>query len=508
LAFAGISRSIYEAFRLPWLGDQRAEPQVKNETPAPPRDEPVRPVPLDVSEDDVRRDWQPRPAPSKPRSTPPPPARGPVAKKTDLQRMRDQLQVWREKGDLQDLSTWNKVLYGLVHSIDMSNVSLDRYTFERLFTDAQVKLAGTGSSRRQSFWVPKDDWVILGLDAFQTLSLEKSLTLSETEYYRRALATMLRRIAPEARAYADLRLGFTDDGERWDPAVACAEILLARAWLRGMTTPDMPMAEQFRAILSDEDGPDSDPQSRTSNWQSFLNKTHPHHKALRIALRDMLSLPQGESRAFGLADVSKIAPKSLLFKTKLRFSPLPKDTDSGVDLFETMKEIIDSVGGSLNNVLRHERDRLTNQVESLDGFLRGYGIRAHLERLENVIDTVGSHVPSARPDGVKKWKGLFDRIRSRLDTDAPKTVQGFISEVMDLKAENKVLTLKAAVLAPSRDLALFREVAFEGEDLVTSLLDHVKDNLDLRADTGRLEKIHVFGRALAQTTRPEEAEAQ
>ncbi|WP_434730727.1 hypothetical protein [Rhizobium binae] len=508
MAFAGISRSIYEAFQMPWLGDQTAEPQVKNETPVAPRDEAPRPAPLDVKDDDVRRDWQPRPAPAKTRSTPPPPARGPVVKKTDLQRMRDQLQVWRDKGDLQDLSTWNKVLYGLVHSIDLGNVSLDRYTFEKLFTDAQVKLEGTGSSRRQSFWVPKDDWAILGLDAFQTLSLEKSLTLSETEYYRRALATMLRRLAPEVRAYADLRLGFSEEGERWEPSVACSQILLARAWLRGTTTPDMPMADQLRAILSDEDGPDSDPQSRTANWQAFLNKTHPHHKTLRSALRDMLSLPQGESRAFGLADVSKIVPHILLFKSKLRFSALPKDTDSGVDLFEAMKEIIDSVGGSLQNLVRHERDRLNNQVESLDGFLRGYGIRAHLERLEKVIDTVASNVPGASPDSVKKWKGLFEKVRPRLETEAPKEVQAFISEVIDLKAEDKILTLKAAVLAPSRDLAQFREVAFEGENLVKSLLDHVRDNLDLKADTGRLEKIHEFGRLLGKTGRPEQAEAE
>ncbi|TBA94345.1 hypothetical protein ELH55_34215 (plasmid) [Rhizobium ruizarguesonis] len=508
MAFAGISQKIYEAFGLPWLGDDTAEIQVENTTPVLPLDEAPPAAPLETSGGEVKREWMPRAQLPKTRTTPPPPARGPVVNKTDLQRMRDQLQLWKEKGVLEDLSGWNRVLHRLVHAIDPSSVGLDQHTFEKLFTDAQVKLEGTGSSRRQSFWIPKDEWVLNGLDAFQTLSLEKSLTLSETEYYRRSLATMLRRLAPAVGDYADLRLGFSSERERWEPSVSCAQILLARAWLRGTTTPDLPLPIQFRAILSDEDGPESDPQSRTTNWQGFLSKTHPHNKMLRGALREMLSLPQGESRAFGLADLSKVASHLILFRATLRFSPLPKETDSGIPLFETMKEIIDSVGGSLQPLLRYERERLDNQVESLESLRRGYGVRAHIERLEKVIDAVATHVPGASPDAVKRWKAQFDRVKPRFETNAAKDVQLFMAEVADLKSENKVLGLKGAVLAPSRDLAQFRELAFDGENLVKALLDHVRDNLDLKADTGRLAKIHAFGKMLSGAQQQAMAEAE
>lgn len=506
IAFAGISRKIYETFQLPWIGEQAAESQLKNETPPPtdadPDDTPTI-MPLNAGDDIVKRDGPSRTG-DKPRSTPAPPARGPAVKKTDLQRLRDQLQLWKEKGDLPDLSTWNRVLHHLVHATEPSAVSLDRYSFDKLFTEERVKLEGTGSIRRQSFWVPKADWVIRGLDAYQTLQLEKQLTVSETESYRRSLATMQRQLAYEIRAYASQRLGVGAEGERWEPAVTCAQILLARAWLRGMITPDAPLSRQLQAILSDEDGPDSDPLSRTTNWQAFLNKTKNHHGALRSALRDMLSLPQGESRNFGLADLSKIASRIILFRTTLRFTPWPKDTDSGIDLFETMKDIVDSVDGTLRPLLRFEQERLNNQAESLAGLLRGYGIKAHIARLETVIDTVATHVPGASPDLVKKWKAQYDRIRSRLDADAPKAVQAFMVEAADLKAENKVLSLRNAVTAPSRDLAQFRELALDGENLAVALLDYVKDNFDLKADTGRLENIRDFGRSLAKIGQQEE----
>jgi len=510
IAFAGISRKIYETFQLPWIGEQVAESQVNNQThPPAANDTPEFPVsmPLDTGEDNVKRESPTRPV-TRPRATPPPPARNAAVKKSDLQRLRDQLQLWKEKGDLPDLSTWNRVLHLIVHSADLSALSLDRYSFDKLFTEAQVKLEGTGSIRRQSFWVPRDEWVIRGLDAYQTLQLEKQLTVSETEYYRRSLATMLRNLAVEIRGYATQRLGMCPEGERWEPAVTCAQILLARAWLRGMTTPDAPLPSQLQAILSDEDGPDSDPQSRTTNWQAFLSRTNPHHRSLRSALRDMLSLPQGESRNFGLADLSKIAPQIMLFRTTLRFSPWPKDTDTGIDLYEAMKDIVESIGGSLRPLLRFENERLNNQVESLGELLRGYGIKAHIDRLETVIETVATHVPGASPDLVKKWRAQCDRIRPRFETDAPKAVQAFMGEVADLKADNRVLSLKHAVLAPSRDLAQFRDLALEGENLVEALLDHVKDNLDLKADTGRLEKIREFGRSLSKIGQSEEAQAQ
>lgn len=510
IAFAGISKKIYETFQLPWIGEQAAETQVKNEPQVPADaddDEVPSPLPLDAGGDDVKREGVLRPG-IRPRSPPAPPPRGAGVKKTDLQRLRDQLQLWKEKGDLPDLSNWNKVLHHLVHATDPSAVSLDRYSFDKLFTEAQIKLEGTGSVRRQSFWVPRQEWVIRGLDAYQTLQLEKHLTVSETESYRRSLAAMQRQLAQEISVYARQRLGVGAEGERWEPAVTCAQILLARAWLRGMITPDAPLPRQLQAILSDEDLADSDPLSRTTNWQAFLNKTKYQHASLRNALRDMLSLPQGESRNFGLADLSKIAPHIMLFRSTLRFTPWPKDTDSGVDLLETMKDIVDSVGGSLQHLLRFERERLNNQAESLDGLLRGYGIKAHIMRLETVIDAVAKHVPSASPDLVKKWKAQCDRIRPRLDTDAPKSVQTFLIEAADLKAENKALSLKNAVEAPSRDLAQFRDLALDGENLVEALLDHVKDNLDLKADTGRLEKIHEYGRLLASIGQQHEEEVQ
>lgn len=106
----------------------------------------------------------------------------------------------------------------------------------------------------------------------------------------------------------------------------------------------------------------------------------------------MLSIPQGESKSFGLADVSKVAAPLELFRVTLRFAPLPEEVDSGITLLETAKGIVSSVKGSLQNILRYERERLVSQVEGLMEIRRGSALRDHIERVEKAIDAVSIHL--------------------------------------------------------------------------------------------------------------------
>lgn len=497
IAFAGVAKPIYEAFGISWIGD--VETEVKASPVITPVVEftPVEPTETVVVEENngPRRNAalnQTSVSISRPAA---PPSKRPSLTKSELQKSRDQLRHWKETGELLSPMEWNKLVHGLVQSIDARSVSLDRDTFKRLFTDSQVKLEGTAPIRRGYFWVSKDEWVLSGLEAYQALKLDKGLDNSEVEVHRRALAALLRRLEPQIEQYADQRLGLVD-GKRLEPSVTYAQILLARAWLRGTASPDMPLPEQLKIILSDEDGAESDPATRSLQWREFLNKTNQQHRLLRVALREMLSIPQGESKSFGLADVSKLAAPLELFRVTLRFAPLPEDVDSGITLLETAKDIVSSVKGSLQNILRYERERLVSQVEGLMEIRRGSAVRDHLERVEKAIDAVSTSVPGASPDLVRQWKTMFGRVKPLLESDAVYAVQRFLLEVSDLKEEGKVISLKLAAGAPSRDLAQFKDLASLGETVVAELLEHVRDKLKARAGASSLADIHTMGTAL------------
>src|SRR3546814_3214984 len=94
---------------------------------------------------------------------------------------------------------------------------------------------------------------------------------------------------------------------------------------------DDPPHEQLRCILSDEMGAESDPTARCTPWREYLDRTKGWHERLRIGLREMLGTPQGESRGFGLADVSLAVGAIHRLRTTLRFDPVPDETvDTGI----------------------------------------------------------------------------------------------------------------------------------------------------------------------------------
>ncbi|MBY3101167.1 hypothetical protein HFO69_26225 [Rhizobium laguerreae] len=507
IAFAGVGKPIYDAFGVPWIGDIETEVKpAPAEVPVLQNEPPQARPPVVPDSDGERRNVSLNQTTASISRPVPPPSKRPTLTRSELQKSRDQLRHWKETGELLSPMEWNKLVYSLVQAIDPRSVSLDRDTFKRLFTESQVRLEGTAPSRRGYFWVSKDEWVLQGLEAYQALALDKGATSGEIETNRRALASMLRRLEPEIEKYANQRLGLVD-GNRWDPSVSYAQILLARAWLRGTTTPDMPLPDQLRVILSDEDGAESDPATRSLQWREFLNKTNQQHKLLRAALREMLSIPQGESRSFGLADVSKIAGPLELFRVTLRFAPHPKDLESGVTLLEIAKEVISSVNGSLQNILRYERERLSSQADILLEVLRGYGLRDHIERLDKAISAVSTSVPGASPDLVRQWKAMLNRVAPMLDSDGVYVLQRFLSEINDLKGSGKVISLKVAAEAPSRDLAQFKDLASLGETVIGELLEHVRDKLKAKAGATSLADIHRMGGALVDLADGQKAAA-
>src|SRR3546814_13135595 len=94
-----------------------------------------------------------------------------------------------------------------------------------------------------------------------------------SEFHRRALAVIMRRIEGLASDYADRRLSRMPEGSRWSPVPAVVQVLLTRAWLRGAALADDPPHEQLRCILSDEMGAESDPTARCTPWREYLDRT-------------------------------------------------------------------------------------------------------------------------------------------------------------------------------------------------------------------------------------------
>ncbi|PDQ20115.1 hypothetical protein CN311_15980 [Mesorhizobium sanjuanii] len=506
-AFARVPEGVFTAFHLPWIGSDMTTV----------RQEPLRVVPVERPTDVVPELVQTpaqgqdpvtqRDPPRRPTQVEPPPSRRNAPNRSMLERARDQVRAWRESGAIESPKEMNDRLYEIVCAIDPRRIGLDPHSFKRLFTQEQVKIEGTGPSQRSYFSVTRADWAVAGLEAYLELSLNKAIESGAAAFNGQALALMMRRLEALARDYADRRLSRLSDGSRWSPVAACVQVLLARAWLRGTVAADAPPNEQMRAILSDEKDAKSDPMARCEPWQKYLNITDSNrlHASLREGLREMLGTPQGDSKNFGLADVSLAAGAIRRLRDTLRFDLLPGDAiDTGVKEFDKVREIIASFEGGLTRIVRVEKSMIIQRAQTLLVNLRGRSIEDHLSRIDQVVDAVSAQLRSAETARVAQWKQEYNRIKPRLLAGAPASVEQLLLDVEGdaQTAVDHAATIAWLARAPARDLEELRLLSQTGEDIIEKLLIHVRECVAEGAGKLSLSSIHQLGVKLATALNP------
>lgn len=522
--YAGVSRALVAAFGLPWIADEHAAPlppavptppppiaAVAPAAPIGPTDSKTAPAPVQSDAEAVPL----RPDTSRPRPTPTRPTT-PTTSRAQLERMRADITAMREGETLQNSTAWNTLLFEVFGRVDFRKLSIDRFTWNKVFTAQTVKIAGTGATRAQHLVVERTAWLVDGLEAYAVLKTEE-VTDEEAEFSRRRLAFMMRGLEQLAAAHVEKRLPKTESGETWTPAGATVQLLLARAWLRGTTSADRPTHEQWTEILSDETNrPGSEPGSRTQAWQDALTATDRRHDALRIALHEMARLPQGAAAGFGIADASEAAAAITALIKSCRLNTLPREEGTATPDDIAMILQVAARMTALPTIPQQERKLLTSRGELLVGLLREQGINPHLLRLDAVISEVAAQLPTTVPHLVREWKAALDSRRRLIDDAA--TSGRIQSAIFDLSDDPDPLPARSSLLlgwlasAPAGDLKGALDLAQLGEKLVIELLPHVQDIAGDASKSADFAAVHSHGatlraaaaKAMASLTEPAE----
>lgn len=498
LALAGVTQSLLAAFNLPWIGADRAE----IERPAVPD------IPASPKE---RADSAPEPgssaianevpAPIRPhahtasRPTTVAPKKGPS--KTELERLRDELRNWSAGDSIASTTEWNKTVHLLIRSLDARSLGLPQSVLDRLVTAEMVKLEGTTSRQRNYLSIAPEEWVRAGLEAYISLRQNDAPTAADQAYSRLKLASLMRRLGGLVAAYADQRLGRTEDGRRWSPIPLLVQVLLARSWLRGAVSPSAPWSEQLRTLLSDEDVGEGDRGIRSSPWQDWLKDTDPWQARLRAELRRAMDLSLGEGQ--GIADLSVAAVAMLHLQQEFRFQPAPKEAaDTLVAEYDAVRRLAGSAY-ALSRICQVEKSQLTDRGQRLASLLGGRSIAEHLAQVDQVISEVSTQIPEAAPERVSDWKKAYTRSQSRLVGDAPGRVEAFIisledPEVLSLERSSLLAWLAAS---PARDLEEFLGIATIGEQVLGLLLLSARDLIG-SGGSGSLEAVRSVGRSISE----------
>ena len=276
LQYAGVSRTVIEAFDLPWIaGDAR----VVQPVPAPvfkPAEEPVVYAEGGLDVDPEAR----QPANDDRRVTRPAAAAKPVVVgpkalgRKALEQRLGEIEHLEGDGPLPNAAKWNEVVFDVMRGLDVRRLGVDPWTYAKVFTAETPKIAGAGGINQRNMVIPRTEWLKQGLKAYVSLKTDNAdLTAEEIEYARRRLAALVTHLETLAQAHLRSRLPTMSDDTPWRPLTVAVQLLLARAWLRGAVSPTAPLAQQWRVLLSDEAEIESAPTLRTKAWLDVVQQT-------------------------------------------------------------------------------------------------------------------------------------------------------------------------------------------------------------------------------------------
>ncbi len=464
LRFGNVRRRIYDAFGLPWLGEDHPAHDDGGPTP-PPRsetdargwkagDEHGQPSDDRVPDDRTDRNKRPNRAdrPFRPVRT------------AELRRFQELLSRWRS-GAPRQTEQLNRVAAELVlERLPWNRLDIPQWVRTRLFTRDLIILEGTRQARSTHFVLPNEDWVSRGIEAFLDLrDAGSALDRNELERHLRAYAAALLELEARVKEHAKLLLPALEDGMQWPLAATATQVLLARAWLRGVASPLDPPWQQWRNILAAEEEATSAPQERVDSWNETVERTRGSHGKHRTMLQSLVNLPQGDTDALAFADASIGAQAIEELSQSFRLSRVPTLTENLVTQIAELGYLIRDANETdqrLGKVPARERDRLKRLALIIDKSLRGLSVHDHVQRVDRVIEDVSNRLPNAAPRAVDEWKlrkaelgnlGFLDPDEDGPGRDVEDLVDGLLVSEMTLP-EAQAELLDWLLRAPVRSL--------------------------------------------------------
>jgi hypothetical protein len=507
-AVSGVTEGIFEAFRLPWLGEeldfaetptapavvqpseptqqqpQAAEPPFSG-TPAAAAQPPVSPLPI-----------QPAGKPASPlgRSSP----SGPLVSAPRLKALADQALLWRDGRPISDPTAWETLLVELMAEVRELLPESASGLWERVFTKDNVKLEGAGKIDTRHFVIPRQDWATRGIEAYLTNRLGIALQPLQLESNRRAIARMLRRLAELASEQIARRLG--QDENPWSIEGVTVQVLLARAWLRGAASPEAPLEEQFQELLSDEQEAKSLPDDRVESWGELVKATNYWHEKLRGILRQSLILPLGSGAPLTNAGAVAGAMKSL--RDTMRTLPVPAKAEFSKGLEEIGKivELARQTDGQLRHVPERENKSLSLRKDRAIALLRQSTLNHHLTRVDDAMSRTVSALVQAAPVQYSEYSMARTRaVNAGLLNEADQKWERLRDFLLadETSFESEAEKLAHTLTVPVASLRLALETLEKSELAVEAAYRYARVFVDGNQSAGDLSVVRSFGERLA-----------
>ena len=500
--FSGIAEGIFEAFELPWLGEGLEEtktqstrttketvPPITGETTAE-EDSTNRAEPLGVRENR-------RPPPG---TRTDPSGRTPAAvSKARLKALVDQAQAWRDGKPISDPTAWEQLLADLMRDVRALLPDPAPVLWDRVFTKEAVKLEGSGRTDARHFVIPREGWATRGIEAYLSQRQGGAIQPIQRESDLRAIARLLRRLAEMAQTQLNKRLAM--EPQAWSIPGAIAQILLARAWLRGAVSPLAPLAKQFEELLSSEQEARSAPTERVESWAELIKATDYYHEKFRIMLRDLLKLPLGTGAPLYDAGVMMTPLADLRATFRTTYVPDKAEFTRGLEDISKLIDLTKQTDTTLRQIPSREAKSLADRKRRVLTFLRQTSLSHHVRRVDDALEGTATALVQAAP------VELGDYFKSRQKIDEAKLLDEGSQAWAELKSylledepafENDADRLNHVLSVPIPMLRPTLEALDKAEAAILAAYKYASAYVNANQSEGDLSTVHAFGERLAE----------
>lgn len=403
LLFAEIAKEAYEAFDLPWPGEDveagAGEPEISGSVDTESNEL------ADV--DQLPEADAPKPLP-RARPKPPPANVGKSTatpekvSRTQMDKLRAELKGWFEGARVREDKHWSLLLMEVLDTLPWRSLGVPHWLQQRLFTDSTVMLEGTRRSSVRHFVVPRADWVREGLDGWLALRTQSG---EEVEYHRRRVARFLRRLNRLVLAHVESKSLAAPEGGVWNPAGTAAQALLARAWLQGRL-PDVSLAKRWETILVQDQGTGLSAAGHTPGWREVVERVGNYLSNFRQFVRAWVQLTlTPEKGDDGIVDAGAVAHALVAFDQRLELELPPDKPDLPQQLIEWVA--IADVGRTVRKVMpplaRHEFNRVKRHLEVIEFACDRRSLSQYIEDVGQTIEQLrrtDTRAPQAR---IEEW---------------------------------------------------------------------------------------------------------
>ncbi|WP_400766990.1 hypothetical protein [Methylosinus sporium] len=505
---SGVAEGIFETFRLPWLGEgldgaETTAPTVvvqPNETaqqlpkvpdaPAPVTPGPATPVPdMRVLPASPGRGSSSGSKPSTP---------VPTVSQTRLKALAEQALLWRDGKPISDPTAWETLLIELMSEARDLLLAPQLALWERIFTKDNVKLEGSGRTDIRHFVIPREEWATRGIEAYLKNRLGTSLQPVELESDRRAVARLLRRLAELALAQMERRLA--QDEIPWSIDGATAQVLLARAWLRGAVSPDAPLEEQFQELLSEEQEAKSLPDDRVDSWRELVKATGYWHDKLRGMLRQALRLPLGSGAPLMDAGAVAGAMKSLRDTMRVVSLPAKAEFSKGLEEMSKLVELTRQTDSQLRHIPERESKSLSLRKERALALLRQSSLSHHLLRVDDAMSRTVTALLQAAPVQYQEYQTVRTRAENAGLLDEADQVWERLADYLladEISFTGEAEKLAYTLMVPISPLRLALDTLEKAELAVDAAYKYARAFVASNQSDGDLSVVRSFGERLA-----------